>query len=132
MKTHWRTLAILGGVLLSPLSASASALTFQCTLTETETINQGSQFSTDTERRSIHIQVDEAEKRISVYQDGHSEALRNVVITQIAMTGYTEKLSIGIQRSSLNVVLQSYEPNRTKAEFGLCQSAESAPSKLHQ
>lgn len=129
MKTlDWRWLGCVGGVLLSSISASASAETFQCTLSEVETIAKGSQFSTNTEQRLIQIQVDEAAKRIGVYQDGKSEALRNVVITQIAMTGYSDRLSIGIQRSSLNVVLQTYEADHTKAEFGICRDARSGVS----
>lgn len=129
---YWRTLSAVGAVLLSPVSASASTESFQCMLAEEENITADSQFSTNTEKRLIQIQVDEAARRISIYQDGKPHALGNVTITQIAMTGYTDKLSVGLQKSSLNVVLQTYEPNRIKAEFGSCRNTKSDTSSIHQ
>lgn len=114
-------------LLLPSAIAAAAPRRLDCTLTQLETM-VGSNFDAQAENRSIAIVVDEEPKTIMVYQDGSRQALDHVTITQIAMNGYIDEISLGIQISSGNIVLQSYGPNSTKTEFGTCsQSSKPAP-----
>ncbi len=120
------TLAV--ALLLLPSGiAAAAAMRLDCNLTQIET-KAGSNFDVETENRTIAVVVNGEAKTIVVYQDGGGRALDHVTITPIAMNGYVDDMSLGIQTSSGNVVLQSYGPTSTKAEFGTCrQSSKPTP-----
>jgi hypothetical protein len=112
-------LAALAGMLL-PTVATAAPRLFDCSLSQVET-KVGQNFDAAAENRSISLAVDDESHTITLHQDGRGQAMRHVTITQIAMNGYTDDTSVGIQISSGDIVLQSYAPNSTKAEFGTCR-----------
>jgi hypothetical protein len=115
------TLAVALLLLPSGIAAAASER-LDCNLTQIET-KAGPNFDVETESRTIAVVVNDEARTIVVYQDGRGRALDHVTITPIAMNGYVDDMSLGIQTSSGNVVLQSYGPNSTKAEFGICSES---------
>jgi len=117
------TFATLVSTSLSPVTSSAPPRSLHCTLNEVETM-AGQNFDLAPESRSISLTLDEGSQTITLYQDGAGQALSHVTITQIAMNGYTDNTSVGIQVSSGNIVLQSYALNFTKAKFGICHPGE--------
>lgn len=114
------TFALLASTLLSPATSFAAPRSLDCELNEVET-TQGRTFDLAPESRSISLTLDEGLQTMTLYQNGAGQALSHVTITQIAMNGYTDNTSVGIQVSSENIVLQSYALNFTKAEFGTCR-----------
>jgi hypothetical protein len=120
-----RVKKILNGfaVLISLLSADhaiAATTRLDCSLTELET-KEGTKTDFKTESRIITVIVDEDAKMITVDQDGVEQRLKHVTITQTALNGYNEELSLGIDASSGGVVLQTYKPVSMIAEFGVCR-----------
>jgi hypothetical protein len=49
--------------------------------------------------------------------------LGKVTISTITIDGYTDDLSIGIDRSSWSIVVQTYVQDHVRAEFGVCKPA---------
>ena len=119
MKNHVVCLLLAGWVAACPQRAAAKPIAFDCSLNRVETTKSG-QFAVSRESRSISLSIDDAEKKIVVGQNGTSRQLAHVMITEIAISGYAGTMSLGLQRSSGNVVLQTYGRDASKAEFGLC------------
>jgi len=120
------TLAALVSMLLSLVTSSAAPRLLDCTLNEVETM-EGQNFDLEPESRSISLALDEESRTITLYQDGAGQTrqvLSHVTFTQIAINGYTDNTSVGIQVSSGNIVLQSYALKITKAEFGICHPGQ--------
>jgi len=115
-----RSLAIPGSaVLLLLLPASEAApRQLNCTLTLLESTADAN-FS-GAESRSIAITVDREAKTIAVSQDGTTQAFDHVTFSQLTINGYTSTLSLGLNTSSGNLVLQSYGPKSNQNEFGTC------------
>lgn len=112
-------LAAIAGMLLPTVAMAAAPRLLDCSLSQVET-KVGQNFDVAAENRSITAAVDDESHTITLYRDGTRQTLSHVTITQIAMNGYTDDTSLGIQISSGDIVLQSYAPNSTKAEFGTC------------
>ncbi len=74
----------------------------------------------EAESRRIVVTVDQATKTIAVSQDGVAGPLDHVTFSQLTINGYTNTVSLGMDASSGNLVLQSYGPNANKTEFGAC------------
>lgn len=106
-------------LLLSPAGAIAAPKRLDCNLTNFET-KAGPKSDSGTEKRSITVVVDEEAKGLTVYQDGNARALNNVTISQTSMNGYVADISLGIDPSTWNIVFQTYEPDTTRVEFGVC------------
>jgi hypothetical protein len=106
-------------VLLWSADANAAPRRLDCSMAKLET-KSGSNFDIEAENRSISVVFDEDAKTLSVYQDGGKQPLAHVTITPIAMSGYVDDLSLGIDRSSWSVVLQTYKPGSKSTEFGSC------------
>lgn len=106
--------------LLSADLAIAATTRLECSLTELET-KEGTKTDLKTESRIITVIVDEDAKMITVDQNGVEQRLNHVTITQTALNGYNEGLSLGIDASSGGVVLQTYKPISMTAEFGICR-----------
>lgn len=114
-------------VLLSSADANAAPARLDCSMAKLET-KTGSDFDVEAENRSIIVVFDEDAKTLSVYPDGGKQPLAHVTITPIAMSGYVDDLSLGIDRSSWSVVLQTYKPGSKSTEFGACSlSAKPLP-----
>jgi hypothetical protein len=114
-------------VLLWSADANAAPGRLDCAMAKLET-KTGSNFDVEAENRSIIVVFDEDAKTLSVYQDGGKQPLAHVTITPIAMSGYVDDLSLGIDRSSWDVVLQTYKPGSKSTEFGACSlSAKPLP-----
>ena len=72
------------------------------------------------EKRSISIVFDGKAKELTVYQDGSAQALNNVTATVTSINGYNDQISLGINSADWDIVFQTYEPDSTRAEFGVC------------
>jgi hypothetical protein len=105
------------GMLLPTVETAAAPRLFDCSLSHVET-KVGQNFDAAAENRSISLAVDDKSHTITLHQDGRAQTMSHATITQITMNGYTDDTSIGIQISSGDIVLQSYAPNSTQAEFG--------------
>ncbi|MGP0088830.1 MAG: hypothetical protein ACLPKB_02555 [Xanthobacteraceae bacterium] len=106
-------------LLLSPAGAIAAPKRLDCNLTDFET-KAGPKSDSGTEKRSITVVFDEEAKGLTVYQYGSARVLNNVTISQTSMNGYVNDISLGIDPSSWNIVFQTYEPDTTRVEFGVC------------
>ena len=120
------TLTALAATLVSTATSPGAQQSLQCALNEVET-REGQNFDLAPENRSISLTLDEGSQTMTLYQDGTGQALSHVTITQIAMNGYTDNTSVGIQVSSGDIVLQSYALNSSKAEFGICRPGHKTP-----
>jgi len=109
--------AIAAFFLFLPVSEAAPRQ-LNCTLTTLESTADPN--FTEVESRSIAITVDQAAKTIAVSQEGAAQALDHVTFSQLTINGYTNTLSLGMDTSSGDLVLQSYGPNSNKTEFGTC------------
>ena len=115
-------LAALMSIALAP-TTTAAPRSFDCMLNHVETM-AGQNFDVAAESRSVSLTLDEESQTITLYQNGAGQALNHVTITEIAINGYTDDTRVGIQVSSGDVVLQSYDDNITKAEFGICRQIQ--------
>lgn len=114
-------------LLLFPHAADAAVpKLFDCTLTEFESTADN---WLQTEHRVIAMVVDEEAKTITVSQDGTTQTLGNVSFSQSTINGYTDSISIGMDRSSGRLVLQSYGPSLEKTEFGTCSLKQPPATK---
>jgi len=106
-------------LLLAAPSANAAPKRLDCALTNVETkLNEKSDF--EPEKRSISVVFDEQIKALTVYQDGRALALNNVTTTVTSINGYVDQVSLGINSADWNIVLQTYQSDSTRAEFGVC------------
>ena len=105
-------------LLLSPNADAAATQQFGCTLTTLESTTNPN--FTEAESRSIAVIVDQETKTITVSQDGTEQPLDHVTFSQLTINGYTGTLSLGMDKSSGSIVLQTYAPNANKTEFGVC------------
>jgi hypothetical protein len=112
-------------LLLPPAAEAAAPKLFDCTLTQSESTDdmKGAQ----TEHRSIAMVVDEEAKTITLSQNGTKQALGIVSFSQSTINGYTDNISVGMDRSSGNFVLQSNGSNSEKIEFGTCSLKQLPP-----
>jgi len=100
-------------------AGEATAGQFDCTLTTLESTANPN--FTGAESRSMAVSVDQGAKTIIVSQDGTDQSLDHVTFSQLTINGYTDTLSLGMDKSSGNIVLQTYGPNAAKTEFGTCR-----------
>jgi hypothetical protein len=105
--------------LLSSMGANAAPTRLDCTLTNIE-IKVGSKSDFEPEKRSISVVFDGKAKELTVYQDGSAQALNNVTATVTSINGYNDQISLGINSADWDIVFQTYEPDSTRAEFGVC------------
>jgi hypothetical protein len=124
------TLAALTAALLlaSPAGAIAAPRRLDCSLTVLET-KAGSKQDVGTENRSIVVMFDDEAKAITVNQDGSSQVLNHVTMTQMTMNGYAADMSLGIDLSSWKIVFQTYQPDSSsmRVEYGVCSLSPKPP-----
>ncbi|VFU08600.1 hypothetical protein [Methylocella tundrae] len=114
--------AVAGGVLVPafllfpPLEAFAKPTRLDCTLTSAGTDGK------DTSRQAS-VTFDEEANTLVFDAGSQRRDLGKVTISTITIDGYTDDLSIGIDRSSWHIVVQTYAQDHVRAEFGVCKPA---------
>jgi hypothetical protein len=112
-----RALALAAGMIPAWVAlALAAPQRLDCVLTDTDTQRGG-------EKRAIAIEFDEANKTITLDENGRARPLRDVAISNSSMSGGVDGISIGVDRSSLRVVFQAYGAESVANEFGRCTAA---------
>lgn len=97
-----------------PVPAFAMPTRLECTLT-----SAGAEGKETT--RKISIVFDAAAKTLDFYQGSQHRELGKVTISTISIDGYTDDMSIGIDRSSWSIIVQTYSEDHVLAEFGVCK-----------
>ncbi|HTV33828.1 MAG TPA: hypothetical protein VME69_12125 [Methylocella sp.] len=87
----------------------------ECTLTAAG--GEGKEMTT----RQIGIVFDTEANKLDFYDGAQRRELAQVTISTISIDGYTDDLSVGIDRSSWSIVVQTYAPDHVHAEFGVCK-----------
>ena len=115
-----RALAFLAA--MGPNGVAAAPQTLDCVLRDTETKSPGAKFDSQVaaETRSLAVTFDDDTRSLSINIDGARPPLRNVAISQTSMTGTGENFSLGIDRSSWQIVFQTYGQGTARSEFGDC------------
>ncbi|HXW41512.1 MAG TPA: hypothetical protein VEK75_09935 [Xanthobacteraceae bacterium] len=118
--------AIAGALLLAVAWASGGAAEPQrldCVLTDAEG-RPGS------ENRPLVVLFDESAKTLTAKEGtkegDHSYSFGKISISNVAISGLGDDISIGIDRSSLGIVWQQYEAGKVRTEYGHCRRG-SAP-----
>jgi len=93
-------------------SAFAAPQTFDCVLT-----NPGSQPNS----QSVVVTFDDTGKTLKAQRGTESYSFANVSISNIAISGQVNDVSLGIDRSSLGIVWQQYGADKVVTEFGQCR-----------
>jgi hypothetical protein len=117
-KIHAQAIVVVGAivtVLAGTACASAEPQRLDCLLTDTEA-RPGS------ERRSIIVTFDEGDKTMTAEDGDRRYTFTKVSITNVAMSGHADNISLGIDRSSLGIVWQQYGPDRVRSEYGRCRT----------
>lgn len=105
---------VLIGVAARSSTASAATQQLDCVLTDIGT-QPGS------ENRPIPVVFDEAANTLSAQDDTRKLQFASVSISNVAISGATDNVSIGIDRSSLGVVWQRYGSTGAVTEYGKCR-----------
>lgn len=104
-------------VLARPPGALALPQQFSCVLTDTaEQLNS--------ESRPIVVVFDNDAKTLSAQDGNRAYIFGNVSMSNIAISGDVDNVSLGIDRSSSGIVWQQYEPDKTAIEFGQCRRVD--------
>ncbi len=113
-------LAVAG--ITAPNMAGAAPQRLDCVLTDIEIKSSGAKFDSQAgaEKRTVAVAFDDDSKKLTVSQGGIEMPLKNVAISQTSMTGAGDNFSIGIDRSSWRIVLQTYGQGTARNEFGDC------------
>ncbi len=69
----------------------------------------------------ITVAFDSEANTLVVVDGAKNLDLAHVKISTISINGYNDEISIGIERSSWAIVLQTYSQNPPIAEFGQCR-----------
>jgi len=97
------------------MAAFAKPVRLDCMLTGAG--GQGKETTT----RQIGIVFDTEVNKLDFYDGAQRRELAQVTISTISIDGYTDDLSIGIDRSSWSIVVQTYASGHVHAEFGVCK-----------
>ena len=112
----WLVFAAIAGS-----AASAAAQRLDCTLTDKDA-------ETGVEHRAIAIVFDEDAATMQWQEGGRVRDLTDVSISMISMSGGEPAKTIGISRSSWRIVLQTYQKNGIRTEFGVCAIRAQKPA----
>jgi hypothetical protein len=108
-----------------PSAGTASPTRLDCNLTTLET-RAGKQFDSGVESRSITVVFDQETNALILYQEGSSR-LDNVSMSVASINGAAGNVTLGIDRSSWGIVLQTKKTDSTIAEFGACGLSTKPP-----
>jgi len=107
---------LLVAAVLANSGAWAAPQRLECTLTDTDTASA-------VEHRSITIIFDEDTAAMKLQEGGHTRNMTNVSISMTSMSGGDAGTTVGVSRSSWSVVLQTYQKNSVRTEYGVCALA---------
>jgi len=113
-------LLLAAGVLASG-NTFAGPQRLECTLTETDA-------ESAVEHRSIAIVFDEDAATMKLQEGGRTRNLSDVSISMTSMSGGEADMTVGVSRSSWRVVLQTYQKNSVRTEYGVCALSGQQPS----
>lgn len=99
-----------------PSGAAAAAQQLTCVLT-----NAGDQPSAQSQ--PITVIVDDDAKTLQARNGGQNYRFDNVSISNVAISGDVGAVSLGIDRSSLGMVWQQYQPDQVITDFGQCRAS---------
>ncbi len=102
---------------LAPTAASAAPQQLDCVLTDTET-QPGS------ESRAIAVVFDEDAKTLQAQDGSQHFSFSNISISNVAINGEADSVSLGIDRSSLGIVWQQYAVSKVVIEYGQCRQPD--------
>ncbi len=120
IKSIASALAVLA--IVAPKKGATAPQTLDCVLTDIETKSAGVKFDSEVaaEKRSIAVIFDDDAKTLAMKGDSSQIPLKNVAISQTSMTGASDIISLGIDRSSWHIVFQTFGQGTTRNEFGEC------------
>jgi len=98
------------------VSAFATPTRLECTMTNA---GAGDKDTTHT----IFIVFDAEKNTLVLYQGALRRDFANVTISTVSINGATDDASIGIDRSSSSIVVQTYSQDHVSGEFGACRPA---------
>ena len=112
------TTLVLGLLMTAAWTAAASAAPQQlnCVLTDKEA-QPGS------EKRPIVVVFDQDAKTLTAKDGDHTFSFSKISISNVAVSGVDDTVSLGIDQSSLGIVWQQYATDKVTTEFGRCQPA---------
>lgn len=103
--------------LVAWIEPSAAAQQLDCVLTDTAE-------QLGSENRTIVVVFDESAKTLKAQDGSQNYSFSNVSISNIAISGDVNSVSVGIDRSSLGIVWQHYATDKVVTEFGHCRQSE--------
>jgi hypothetical protein len=106
-------------IFLLPVDVIAPPQRLDCKLSWLET-QAGPNSVQRAEDRSTTVAFDEQAQTLTVNLDGSAQVLSHVTFILSALSGFTGDISLGIDRGSWRVVLQTYKAGSKQAEFGTC------------
>jgi hypothetical protein len=109
---HFAALLLMTAVSASPI-AWAAPQRLECTLTDTDA-------ESAVERRSLAIIFDEETTTMKMQEGDRIRNLTDVSISTTSMSGGDAGMTIGVSRSSWRIVLQTYQRNSVRTEYGNC------------
>jgi|GEM_PF-6803493 hypothetical protein len=104
---------LLVAAVLASGSAYAAPERLECILTDADA-------QIGVERRSIAIVFDEEAATMQWEEAGRIRLLTNVSISTTSISGGEADVTVGVSRSSWRVVLQTYQRNSVRTEYGDC------------
>jgi len=120
------TLAIVAALIAGPAwwnDASAAPQELRCVLADTAA-HPGS------ENRPLTVVFDDAAATLNAEENNHSYSFGRVSISNVAINGQTDSVSLGIDRSSLGIVWQQYGTDNVVTEYGRCRRSDDTPATV--
>ena len=97
-------------------STAAASQQLNCLLSDTPA-------RSSSQDHSVAVVYDEDNKILTAEADGRHYRFGKVTITYIAISGQTDDVSVGIDRSSYGIVWQHYLADKVNTEYGHCRPA---------
>ncbi len=114
-------LAALAMSVISPRVSWAASQQLDCTLN-----NLGGGAAAQNE--SVTVTFDDNAKTLQAQRAGRSYNFADVSISNIAISGGIDDVSLGIDRSSLGMVWQQYGTDQATTQYGQCRAKLTANS----
>lgn len=109
------TVAIVATAVLGRIAqGSAAPAQLNCTLTDTAA-------QLGSKNRAVVVTFDDRAKKLGAQDGNQKYDFSDVSISNVAISGDVDTLSVGIDRSSLGIVWQQYGAGAPAAQFGQCQ-----------
>lgn len=105
---------VLVPLIMWSVAACAAVDRVDCNLADTA-------YQLGSENHALSVLFDENAKTLKALDGSQTYNFDDVSISNIAISGNVDSVSIGIDRSSLGVVWQQYKANGIVTEFGHCR-----------